>query len=99
MNRIEFPPALFTRELAAYYLSMSVREIDDLRQTNEITAVGTGKRVKFRKSDLDRIADLDAGRPVTVHGWQIRGAQGVERNGVYTLDAAGNLTPAQIDRR
>jgi excisionase family DNA binding protein len=57
MIRIEFPPALFTRELAAYYLSMSVREIDDLRHTKEITAVGTGKRVKFRKADLDRIAD------------------------------------------
>jgi hypothetical protein len=53
--RIEFPPALFTRELAAYYLSMSVREIDDLRSTSEITAVGKGKRVKFRKADLDRI--------------------------------------------
>jgi hypothetical protein len=57
MMRIEFPPALFTRELAAYYLSMSVREIDELRHTNEITAVGKGKRVKFRKADLDRIAD------------------------------------------
>ncbi len=57
MIRIEFPPALFTRELAAYYLSMSVREIDGLRAKREITAVGTGKRVKFRKDDLDRIAD------------------------------------------
>jgi excisionase family DNA binding protein len=56
MMRIEFAPALFTRELAAYYLSMSVREIDDLRAKREITAVGTGKRVKFRKEDLDRIA-------------------------------------------
>lgn len=55
--RIEFPPALFTRELAAYYLSMSVREIDDLRSTKEITAVSKGKRVKFRKADLDRIVD------------------------------------------
>jgi hypothetical protein len=54
--RIEFAPALFTRELAAYYLSKSVREIDDLRSTREITAVGTGKRVLFRKADLDRVA-------------------------------------------
>lgn len=57
MIRVEFPPALFTRELAAYYLSMSVREIDDLRHSNEISAVGKGKRVKFRKADLDRIAE------------------------------------------
>ena len=57
MIRVEFAPALFTRELAAYYLSMSIREIDDLRATRQITALGTGKRVKFRKADLDRIAE------------------------------------------
>ena len=52
--RIEFPPALFTRELAAHYLSMSVREIDLLRGQGEIIAIGDGKRVKFKKSELDR---------------------------------------------
>jgi hypothetical protein len=51
--RLEFPPALMTREIAAYYISGSVRDIDDLRARGVITPVGTQKRVKFRKSDLD----------------------------------------------
>jgi len=51
--RIEFAPALMTREIAAYYLSMSVREVDQLRFTNQITPVGDGRRVKFRKTELD----------------------------------------------
>lgn len=55
--RIEFPPALFTRELAAYYLQMSIRDVDDLRSTGELIAVGDAKRVKFRKEDLDRYVD------------------------------------------
>jgi len=52
--RVEFPPALFTRELAAYYLSMSLRDIDTLRETGQLIPVGHTKRVKFRKADLDR---------------------------------------------
>ena len=55
--RIEFPPALMTREIAAYYISGSVREIDRLRETKEITPLGNGKRVKYRKTDLDRVID------------------------------------------
>jgi len=55
--RVEFPPALFTRELAAYYLQMSLREVDDLRATGELIPVGKTKRVKFRKEDLDRYID------------------------------------------
>lgn len=52
--RIEFPPALFTRELAAYYLSKSVREIDDLRAAGELIPHGEGKRITFKKTELDR---------------------------------------------
>jgi hypothetical protein len=52
--RIEFPPALFTRDLAAYYLQMSLTDVDLLRGKGELIAVGEGKRVRFRKKDLDR---------------------------------------------
>ncbi|MGO2188252.1 MAG: hypothetical protein ACTH4Y_08400 [Microbacterium gubbeenense] len=55
--RIEFPPALMTRELAAYYLSMSVRDIDLLRQQGHLTPAGDTKRVKFPKKDLDAYVD------------------------------------------
>jgi hypothetical protein len=51
--RIEFAPALMTREMAAFYISGSLREIDELRSAGRITAVGQQKRVKFRKVDLD----------------------------------------------
>jgi hypothetical protein len=57
IQRIEFPPALFTRELAAYYLSMSLREVDDLRSKGTLIPVGDGKRVKFTKTELDRYVD------------------------------------------
>ncbi|MBT2503009.1 hypothetical protein [Curtobacterium sp. ISL-83] len=57
--RIEFAPALFTRELAAFYISGSLRDIDDLRAKGELIPVGDTKRVKFRKEDLDRyVANL-----------------------------------------
>jgi hypothetical protein len=55
--RIEFPPALMTREIAAFYISGSLREIDELRHKGELTPVGTGKWVKFRKTDLDRYVE------------------------------------------
>lgn len=54
VQRIEFAPALFTRELAAYYLSKSLREVDDLRAQGHITPVGKGKRIIFAKDELDR---------------------------------------------
>lgn len=54
--RIEFPPALFTRELAAYYLQMSLSDIDALKAKGKLIAVGDTKRVKFRKDELDRYA-------------------------------------------
>lgn len=50
---LEFAPALMTRELAAYYLSASLREVDYLRANGQLVAVGSGKRVKFRKEDID----------------------------------------------
>lgn len=58
-----------TRELAAYYLSMSLSEIDELRNKGELTPVGGGKRVRFRKEDLDRVADNmpERIRPYTRH--------------------------------
>lgn len=55
--RIEFPPALFTRELAAYYLSKSLREVDELRAKGDLIPVGDGKRVMFQKAELDRYVD------------------------------------------
>lgn len=59
VQRIEFPPALFTRELAAYYLSKSLREVDDLRSTGDLIPVGKTKRVMFTKAELDRyVANL-----------------------------------------
>lgn len=55
--RIEFAPALMTREIAAFYLSMSTRDLDRLRDAGHITAVGDSKRVKYLKKDLDAYAD------------------------------------------
>lgn len=52
--RIEFPPALMTKEVSAFYLSKSVREIDELRAKKLLTAVGDSKRVMFTKEELDR---------------------------------------------
>lgn len=62
--RIEFPPALMTREIAAYYIGGSLRDIDELKAKGEITAVGDGKRVKFRKRDLDTWIDALPDRPI-----------------------------------
>lgn len=55
--RLEFPPALFTRELAAYYLQKSIREIDALRSSGYLIPVGDGKRVTFTKAELDRYVE------------------------------------------
>jgi hypothetical protein len=64
VTRIEFPPALFTRELAAYYLSKSIREVDDLRSTGALIPVGDGKRITFTKAELDRyVAELPERKP------------------------------------
>ena len=51
--RIEFAPALMSRETAAYYIDGSLRDLDALRETKQITPVGEGRRVKYRKSELD----------------------------------------------
>lgn len=51
--RIEWHPGLFTKELAAIYLSKSVREIDMLRSDGTLIPVGDGKRVMFTKKELD----------------------------------------------
>lgn len=52
--RAEFPPGLMTKAIAAYYLSKSEREVDELRARGELIAVGDGKRVMFSKKELDR---------------------------------------------
>lgn len=52
-QRIEWHPGLFTKELAAVYLSKSVREIDMLRTDGTLIPVGEGKRVMFTKKELD----------------------------------------------
>jgi len=54
---VAFTPALFNRDTAAVYLARSVREIDELRQRGEITPYGEGKRVYFKREDLDRIVE------------------------------------------
>lgn len=53
MIRLEFPPALMTREIAAYYISRPVRRVDELREKGEITAYPDGKYVMFKKTELD----------------------------------------------
>lgn len=60
MNPIfAFTPGLFDKQAAAHYLSKSGREIDELRSTGHLIAVGTGKRVFFTREELDRyIASL-----------------------------------------
>lgn len=42
-----------TRDLAAFYISGTRTDIDTLRKQGILTAFGKGKRLKFRKSDLD----------------------------------------------
>jgi hypothetical protein len=54
-----------TREQAAYYLSLSLRDLDALREQKEITPKGKGRRVLYDKHDLDRIADRMPERPAT----------------------------------
>ena len=63
--RMEFAPALMTREIAAYYISGSLSDIDRLRETKKITPVGEGRRVKYRKSDLDSYVESVNERPAT----------------------------------
>lgn len=56
--RVEFPPRMMSRDLAAYYIGKSVRDLDDLRVQKEITPKGDGRRVLYDKADLDRYCDL-----------------------------------------
>lgn len=53
VQRIEFAPALMTRETVAHYLDCSLRDVDALRSEGHIIPVGTTKRIKFRKDDVD----------------------------------------------
>ncbi len=63
--RVEFAPRMMTREQAAYYLSLSLRDLDVLREQKEITPKGRGRRVLYDKVDLDRVADRMPERPAS----------------------------------
>ncbi|MEX1079796.1 MAG: hypothetical protein WED09_11885 [Homoserinimonas sp.] len=65
--RVEFPPALMTREMAAYYIGGTLADIDLLKRQHEITPVGTQKRIKYRKTDLDRYVEQLPERPSARH--------------------------------
>ena len=51
--RMEAWPALMTREVAAAYITGSLRDIDALKEQGHITPYGHQKRVKYRKADID----------------------------------------------
>lgn len=55
--RVEFPPRMMTRELAAYYTGRSVRDLDALREQKKITPKGDGRRVLYDKAELDVVCD------------------------------------------
>jgi len=63
--RVEFPPALMTRDMAAYYIGASLRDLDRLREQKIITPVGEGRRVHYRKSELDSYIDNIVERPAS----------------------------------
>lgn len=46
-----------TRETAAYYIDGTVRDVDDLRASGDITPYGNQKRIKFKKTELDAVID------------------------------------------
>lgn len=66
--RVEFAPALMTREIAAYYIGGSLRDLDRLREQKIITPVGEGRRVHYRKSELDAYIDNIVERPASRGG-------------------------------
>lgn len=64
MMRIEFPPAVMTREVAAYYIGETLAGLDLLKRQNKITPMDTTKRVKYLKEDLDRyVASIPERKP------------------------------------
>lgn len=56
---------MMSRELAAYYIGKSVRELDALREQREIVPKGEGRRVLYDKADLDRVCDNLPERPTS----------------------------------
>lgn len=62
----DFPPALMTRDVAAYYLSASIREVSYLRSSGKLQPVGNGKRVKYRKTDIDAYLETLTPRSVAI---------------------------------
>jgi hypothetical protein len=55
--RVEFPPALMGKELAAYYIGKSPRYVDYLREQGQITAYGDTKNPEFKRTELDEWID------------------------------------------
>jgi len=66
MIRVEFPPRLMDRNLAAYYVTHgSLRDLDRLREQKIITPKGEGRNVLYDKKDLDAYADTLTERPAS----------------------------------
>ena len=66
MIRVEFPPRLMNRNLAAYYVTNgSLRDLDRLREQKIITPKGEGRNVMYDKGDLDAYADTLTERPAS----------------------------------
>jgi hypothetical protein len=66
MIRVEFPPRLMDRALAAYYVcNGSIRDLDRLREQKIITPKGSGRNVMYDKADLDAYADTLVERPAS----------------------------------
>jgi len=64
--RVEFPPRLMDRNLAAYYVTHgSLRDLDRLREQKIITPRGKGRTVLYDKKDLDAYADTLDERPAS----------------------------------
>lgn len=55
--RQEWAPGRFTKQLAALYLSCSIREVDMYTAAKEITAYGKGRNAYYKKTELDAFID------------------------------------------
>lgn len=56
MNRFIFAPILMDAEPAAYYLGVSLRQIDKLQRLGDLTPRANGGKRVFHRDDLDTYA-------------------------------------------
>jgi len=56
---------LFSRNETAELLNLSVRKIDSLRSTGELTCIKAGNRTLFHKADIDAYIQKNRGTPQT----------------------------------